>query len=264
MPRSRKLTPSDSNATRQSTAPTASRRVSTRRASSSTSRARSQRLRDQTVSLRERLILAAIDEVEEVGFDRFSVRRVAASCGASCAAPYKHFRNKREFFEAILDHITEVWLARQAQVLKRCAALPLRDQLVELGVEYIRFMVDNPRYRAILMLKDETFDVGYLRVKSKISDLSKEMIWQYCQENGVEPRVAKVKMYIVRSLIYGASLMFANRELPYTDNMMLYARAVIDREFDLPTTLGFQGESHFDPPDLWSVFRERPGGDLDE
>ena len=209
-----------------------------------------------SLTLRERLVLAAIDEVEEVGFERFSVRRVAASCGASCAAPYKHFKNKREFFEAILDHITEVWLTRQSEVLARCAERPLREQLVELGVEYIRFMVENPRYRSILMVKDETFDSGYLRVKSKISDLSKEMILQYCQENDVSPEVAKVKMYIVRSLIYGASLMFGNCELPYTEDMLRYARAVIDREFDLPTTLGFQGESEFHPPDLWNVFKK--------
>ena len=57
--------------------------------------------------LRRRLILAAIDEIEEVGFERFSVRRVAAACGASCAAPYKHFKNRQELVVAILDYISQ-------------------------------------------------------------------------------------------------------------------------------------------------------------
>ena len=200
--------------------------------------------------LRERLVLAAIDEVEEVGFERFSVRRVAAACGCSCAAPYKHFKNKREFFEAILDHITDVWLERQEKTKRRCRGASLRTLLVELAVEYVRFMVENPRYRAILMIKDQTFDSDYLDVKAKISDFSKEVILQYCHENGVERRDAVIKMYVVRSLIYGASLMFGNRELPYGDVAMRWVRATIDREFDLPTDFAIGDVGKLDSEEL--------------
>ncbi|MGN1065648.1 MAG: hypothetical protein ACI4QC_09560, partial [Thermoguttaceae bacterium] len=45
------------------------------------------------------------------------------------------------------------------------------------------------------------------------------------------------KMYVVRSLIYGASLMFSNGELVYDDYTMGFVRAAIDREFDLPWEL---------------------------
>ena len=202
---------------------------------SSNSRARSEK-----APLRERLVLAAIDEVEEVGFERFSVRRVATACGASCAAPYKHFKNKREFFEAIIDHITDVWLARQDATLARLKDASIREQLVELAVEYVKFMVENPRYRSILMIKDQTFDSDYLEVKAKISDVSKELILKYCAETGFDHKVALVKMYVARSLIYGAALMFGNNELPYNELMLRYVRAAIDREFDLPWDAGFK------------------------
>ncbi len=195
--------------------------------------------------LRLRLVLAAIDEVEEVGFERFSVRRIANACGVSCAAPYKHFKNKREIFEAILDYITDVWLERQEQVRARTAGAPLRELLVELALEYVRFMVENPRFRAILMIKDQTFDSDYLEVKAKISDFSKEVILQYCAEHDVDHKTAMIKMYVVRSLIYGASLMFGNRELPYNDVAMRYVRAAIDREFDLPWVFEKDGEELF-------------------
>ena len=42
------------------------------------------------------------------------------------------------------------------------------------------------------------------------------------------------KLYVVRSLIYGAALMFDNGEMPYTEKAMGYVRYTIDREFDLP------------------------------
>ncbi|MBR0224554.1 MAG: TetR/AcrR family transcriptional regulator [Thermoguttaceae bacterium] len=196
----------------------------------------------EKLPLRARLVLAAIDEIENVGFERFSMRRVAAACGASCAAPYKHFKNRHEIVVAILEYISDVWLERQKKTLKRFENETLRVQLVELALEYIRFMVENPRFRSILMIKDETFDESYLHVKARISDLSKELILRFCQEQGIDPRVARVKMYVVRSLIYGFSLMFGNNELPYNDNMTRFIRALIQREIELPWTAGFSEE----------------------
>ena len=46
----------------------------------------------EKLPLRARLVLAAIDEIENVGFERFSMRRVAAACGASCAAAIQAFQ----------------------------------------------------------------------------------------------------------------------------------------------------------------------------
>lgn len=189
---------------------------------------------DGELSARERLILAALDVIEEVGFARFSLRRVASVCGLSCAAPYKHFKNKREVIEAILLHINADWYRRQDLVLKRFEKSPLRVQLVELSLEFVRFMVENPQFRSILMIHDATFSTEFLEIKAGLSAYSKKLIRQYCDETGMPLEQAKRKMYVVRSLIYGTSLMFANRELPYTDDMMKFVRAAIDREFDLP------------------------------
>ena len=85
---------------------------------------------DERLSSRERLILAALDEVEEVGFARFSLRRVANACGVSCAAPYKHFKNKREVFEAILRYINSEWIRRQDVTLNKFADRSIRERLV--------------------------------------------------------------------------------------------------------------------------------------
>ena len=56
---------------------------------------------DSAVMLKEKLLTAGIDEILTHGMGDFSLRRVAASCGASCAAPYKHFKNKEEFNDTI-------------------------------------------------------------------------------------------------------------------------------------------------------------------
>ena len=46
--------------------------------------------------------------------------------------------------------------------------------------------------------------------------------------------VMAYKLYIVRSLIYGAALMFDNGEMEYSEKNMAYVRQAVNREFDLP------------------------------
>ena len=184
-------------------------------------------------TIRERLTIAALAEAEAFGFEGFSMRRVANACGVSCAAPYKHFKNNSELLASVISYINEKWLARQEKTLARFADASLRRQLVELSREYVRFMVENPRFLAVWTAKGKTNGVDYLPVKAKTSELSKTLLRQYCDESGVSEETARAKMYVVRSLIYGAALMFCNGDLPYDENALQFVADFVDREFDL-------------------------------
>ncbi len=50
-----------------------------------------------------------------------------------------------------------------------------------------------------------------------------------CQK---KPKI--IKTFIVRSLLYGAALMFDNGELEYNEDNMAAVSEAINREFDLP------------------------------
>ena len=185
-------------------------------------------------TVRERLTLAALAEAEAFGFEGFSMRRVANACGVSCAAPYKHFKNKSELLASVISYINEKWLERQENTIARFADAPLRRQLIELSREYVRFMVENPRFLAVWTAKGKTNGVDYLPIKAKTSELSKALLRQYCDEAGVSEETARAKMYVVRSLIYGAALMFCNGDLPYDEVSLQFVADFVDREFDLP------------------------------
>lgn len=103
--------------------------------------------------LRHQLILAGIDEIDAHGVQSFSMRRVAKACGVSCAAPYRHFRDKDAFLAAIVAYIGQLWDRRQQDILSQ-TTLSLREQLVESALGYIRFLVENPAFRAILLSTD--------------------------------------------------------------------------------------------------------------
>lgn len=187
----------------------------------------------QQKNVRERLIIAGIDEISKYGVQSFSVRRVANECGVSCAAPYKHFKDRHSFVAAIIEYINKQWGDRQQKILQKYPN-NTRKQLVKVSVDYVRFLVENPHFRSIIMLKDDEFDTEYKNMRSRLSGLSQELIKKYCEEANIPENVERRKKYIIRSLIYGAALMFDNGELEYNEENMSFVEYSIDREYDLP------------------------------
>ena len=184
------------------------------------------------MGIRERLLLAGIDDINQNGVQDFSVRRVANACGVSCAAPYKHFEDKQAFLAAIMDYIDALWHERKDRVLKKYPT-GSRRQLAEVSLEYVRFLVENPHFRSIIMGKDDEFDRRRGRSKGQVSDVTLGLIQDYCRSTGMSEQTRRLKTYVVRSLIYGAALMFDSGELEYNDENMALVAYAIEREFDL-------------------------------
>lgn len=184
-------------------------------------------------SKREELIKAGLAEINEYGVAGFSVRRVAEACGVSSGAPYKHFGNKTGFEAAMIEYVNAQWSQRQQAIVENNPD-STRKQLVEFSVEYVKFLVDNPHFRSILMLKDDKFDDVYQQMRGRVSTLTQQLVQKYCAEVNMSQEVQLRKLYIVRALIYGAALMFDNGQLPYNTDTVAIVRNSIDREFDLP------------------------------
>lgn len=184
-------------------------------------------------NMRQVLILAGISEINAHGVTGFSIRRVAESCNVSCAAPYKHFKDKREFIAAIIDYVNGQWRERQQEVLDHCGD-SLREQIVEVSVNYVRFLMEKPYYRSILMLKDAEFDNIYHKMRGQLSSRSQQLEADFFAGAGMDEKTQKRKHYVVRALLFGAIFMFDNGELEYNEEAMEFIRYSIDREFDLP------------------------------
>lgn len=94
--------------------------------------------------LKNLLIEKGIEIVNTDGVQSFSLRKAAAACKVSHAAPYSHFRNKEELLNAMQLHITERFsktLETAVAENKKPAAL-----LKKLGIAYVAFFIDNPAY----------------------------------------------------------------------------------------------------------------------
>ena len=183
-------------------------------------------------NLREDLILAGIQEINSHGISGFSIRRVAEACKVSCAAPYRHFKDKNDLIGAIIDYVNEQWAKRQDEVLAQCGP-SLREQMVEICVNYIRFLMEKPFYRAVLMLKDEGFDNLYHKKRTQFGSLSQTLEKLIYQDSGLSADDWKRKLLIFRSIMFGVVFLFDAGEFEYCEETMVHIRYTLDREFDV-------------------------------
>ena len=57
--------------------------------------------------LRTAMIEKGIEMINTYGVNSLSLRKLAAACGVSHAAPYSHFVNKEDLYLAISNHVTD-------------------------------------------------------------------------------------------------------------------------------------------------------------
>ena len=183
-------------------------------------------------NLREALIVAGIQEINDHGISGFSIRRVAEACNVSCAAPYRHFKDKNALIGAIIDYVNDQWAKRQDEVLAKCGSSN-RERMVEICLNYIRFLMEKPFYRAVLMLKDEGFDNLYHKKRTQFGSLSQTLENRIFQGSGMSEDTWNRKLLIFRSIMFGVVFLFDAGEFEYCEETMEHIRYTLDREFDV-------------------------------
>lgn len=188
--------------------------------------------KERHANLAQALILAGIEEINTYGANDFSVRRVAAACNVSTAAPYKHFKDKKELIGAIIDYVNEQWAVVQDEVLAQCGDDP-RTQMVEVAVAYTKFLMEKPYYRQTLMLKNAEFDNLYHRKRGEINSRTQQIMTRVKEAYGLSDDVWARKALMVRSLLFGAVFMFDSGEFIYNEHSLEHIRYLVNREFEI-------------------------------
>ena len=178
-------------------------------------------------TVRQKLIIAGIGEIENHGITDFSLRRVASSCNVSCAAPYKHFKSKEDFIKEIISYIHSRWRLLSDQV-EEFFKDDVKKQLVEVCASYVKFWIANPNFRTVLMLKAKEFELEseLLKITESIHTLTNRC----CDHFNIDPETAQRKWYVVFSLVYGAVLMIDNKNMSPEETVLMMKES-ISKEF---------------------------------
>lgn len=104
--------------------------------------------------LRRAVVEAALDAIEKTGTESLSLRDLARRLGVSHQAPYRHFADK----QALLAAIAQDGFARLVDRLRAGPRLDadITAALIESGVNYVAFAVDNPAYYRVMFATSGT------------------------------------------------------------------------------------------------------------
>lgn len=100
-------------------------------------------------NLRTTLIETGIEIVNEEGVSGCSLRKVAAKCGVSHAAPYSHFKDKDALLEAMKDYVTDKFVDALNHTIQEYPKDP--GLITRLGKAYVIFFCENPNYFQFLV-----------------------------------------------------------------------------------------------------------------
>ncbi|MCE5197065.1 MAG: TetR/AcrR family transcriptional regulator [Negativicutes bacterium] len=97
-------------------------------------------------NLRNCLIEAGIELINQKGIEQLSLRKVCVMCGVSQSAPYSHFQSKEDLLEAMQDYVTNQFMEVLHTAIESCLNQNDQRVLIQMGKSYVLFFVKNPNY----------------------------------------------------------------------------------------------------------------------
>ena len=158
-------------------------------------------------NLRQALIDAGIKIINESGEENLSLRKVAAACNVSHAAPYAHFKDKDELLEAIKKNVTDRFTA---ELQKSVEGAPSADAaLISMGRAYVRFFSSNPDYYMFLFGKQNI--TAHLQMDKEYKDdyppflLLRKVYMDHLSENGItkDKEEQEIDLIKIWSIVHG-------------------------------------------------------------
>lgn len=159
------------------------------------------------------------------GFDGFSLRKVARMCEVSHTAPYKHFKNKEDLISEISLEVISKFKASLDEVKKKYDDNP-KTQIIEMGKQYVKFMVENPDYLKFLFLSDFNYttviDNNQFITPNKDSafKIFEESAKAFLASNNSNTEDAYLDILTMWSIVHGISVLLANKSIEYTGDYM--------------------------------------------
>ena len=139
-------------------------------------------------NLRQALIDAGIKLINESGEANLSLRKVAARCEVSHAAPYAHFKDKEELIEAIKTSVTDQFMEELNEAVND--APNAESAILNMGKHYVLFFIKHPDYFKFLFGSQNV--VAHLRPDKNYEEdyppfvMLKKTYIRYLKENGIK------------------------------------------------------------------------------
>ena len=153
--------------------------------------------------LREALVRATRQLIEEKGIDHFSVSDACRLAGVSTAAPYKHFKSKEDMVEAAVVDAME---RHHAGLVDDIAKTPKGsiERIVAMGANYIGFAVREPAMFKLRFSHNEPEDTPISLAGEQVYLAVQEEVRAALGEPSLNDKVLE-RSFMLWSFVHGLS-----------------------------------------------------------
>lgn len=102
--------------------------------------------------LKEKLISKGLEVVKEKGIENISLRKIAEDCGVTHSSPYRHFKNKEDYLEVLVERISDIFGEYISYNLEK--DLSPEELLLTMGINFVNFSKKYPYYFNVLFLSN--------------------------------------------------------------------------------------------------------------
>lgn len=184
-------------------------------------------------NLKETLIDKGLELLNQVGYEAFSMRKLAIICGVSHSAPYRHFKSKDELISTIRSKALEHFHQYLKASLKH-RPTP-REIIKEIGKQYVKFFVDNPDYLDFLFLNSSP---GNIKIQNDQALIINNPPFKFLIENcikylesvSVDKNETMINIMSIWSMLHGLTVLLVKENIIIKkDAYMDYVDKIIER-----------------------------------
>ena len=170
--------------------------------------------------LKNALIEKGIELVNDEGTKTFSLRKAAAACGVSHAAPYSHFHSKEQLLSAMQNHITNEFSKLLENTIEKYGNEP--NALEYLGKAYVVFFMDNPHYFSFLFTQSNvTIDLSFNADRDnnyKPYEIYKDLALSLLEKSNYPSERRKDAVIAIWSFVHGLASLATMKNVIYDEN----------------------------------------------
>ncbi|HBE77196.1 MAG TPA: TetR family transcriptional regulator [Firmicutes bacterium] len=184
--------------------------------------------------LKNSLIENGIELINQEGAKQFSLRKVAALCGVSQAAPYSHFRNKEDLLKAMRDYVIEQFMNILMKTIQSCPNQNDPVILVQMGKSYVMFFIQHPQYFTFLFSQSGV--AINLSMKNDVTnnfppfELFKTIAWPVLGESGFPEAKRKDAIISMWATVHGLAAIATMKNVYYDEDWELKIEDIIWRK----------------------------------
>ncbi len=180
--------------------------------------------------LRNALIVAAAELIEESDSLGFSITDAAKRAGVSSAAPYRHFKDKEELLYAVRD-LAFIGLNNEMVDAAKTTERGTVEQIIALGTTYVRYAQEKHAFFALMW--EARGDIEERRAEANLKAQGFYVLTDAilgCIENGLLPKstVPAAMATQMWAMVHGVATLETNHMLDVFDATAAGQRMIAD------------------------------------